>query len=114
MLRYYMDHNVQEAITVALRARGIDCLSCEEDGMTQSDDADILQRATDLDRVVFSEDRDFLKIASAWMRRGREFGGVVFGKQLEITIGGATRDLELIAVAMSQDEIRSQIVYIPL
>jgi predicted nuclease of predicted toxin-antitoxin system len=81
MLRFYIDHNVQAAIVDGLRARGIDCLTCEDDGTTRADDADILQRATGLGRIVLSEDRDFLRIASSWMSSGRHFNGVVFGGQ---------------------------------
>ena len=114
MLRYYMDHNVQGAIIEGVRARGIDCLTCEEDGTKQADDAEILQRATDLARVVFSEDTDFLKIASSWISSGREFSGVVFARQLHVTLGGAIRDLELIAGAMQEGEIRNTIIFIPL
>lgn len=114
MLRYYMDHHVQAAVTAGLRGRGIDCLTTEEDGARLWDDARILQRATDLNRVLFSQDVDLLAIAAAWMNQGRPFCGLVYGRQLQLTIGQAVRDLELIALTLQADEIRNSVMHIPL
>jgi len=40
----YMDHHVKAAVTDGLRKRGVDVLTCAEDGTDQSDDDEILQR----------------------------------------------------------------------
>ena len=53
-------------------------------------------------------------VASSWMSNGREFSGVVFARQLHVTLGGAIRDLELIAGAIQEGEMRNTIVFIPL
>ena len=53
-----MDHHVDIAITVGLRRRGVDVLTCQDDGTTTWDDDRLLDRATQLGRVLFSQDDD--------------------------------------------------------
>jgi len=47
----YMDVHIPAAITAGLRIRGIDVLISQEDGTREQDDASLLRRATELDRV---------------------------------------------------------------
>ena len=114
MLRYYMDHHVPAAITNGLRRKGIDCLTAAEDQSNRWDDARLLNRATELQRVLVSQDVDLLAIAAAWQGEGRLSAGLVYGRQTLVTIGQAVRDLELIANAVSEAEMRNNVVHIPL
>jgi hypothetical protein len=76
-------------------------------------DDKLLERATQLGRALFSQDRDLLAIASHWQHTGREFAGLVYAHQLRITIGEAVSDLELIAKALAPLQMRNCIEYIP-
>ena len=58
-----MDHHVPLAVTEGLRLRGVDVLTCHEDGTSDLDDAPLLERATELGRVLFSQDADLLVVA---------------------------------------------------
>jgi hypothetical protein len=49
----YMDEHVPRAITIGLRLRGVDVLTAQEDGRRNTPDADLLDRATALGRVIF-------------------------------------------------------------
>lgn len=93
----YMDHHVDSAITEGLRRRGIDVLTCRDDGTNTWDDERLLERATELGRALFTQDDDFLAIAHRQQLAGRTFAGVIYGHQLDLSIGQAVRDLELIA-----------------
>ena len=42
-VRFYMDHNVQGAVVDALRVRGVDCLTAQEDGTTTLNDDALLR-----------------------------------------------------------------------
>jgi hypothetical protein len=53
-LNFYIDHNVHGEITNGLRQRGVNLLTCAEGGTDRLDDDLVLQRATELRRVVFS------------------------------------------------------------
>ena len=109
-----MDHHVHSAITDGLRARGVDVLTAFEDGTADWEDDGLLQRSTGLGRVFFSQDRDLLAIARRWQQTSREFSGVVYAHPLEITIGKAIDDLELIAMACDPDNMKNWIEFLPL
>jgi hypothetical protein len=110
----YMDHHVKAEVTAGLRRREVDVLTVFEDGTHELDDDLLLQRATELGRVLFTQDEDFLRIAKYKQRVGHEFAGVVYGHQLGISIGEAISDLELIAKIYEPEAMRNRIEYLPL
>jgi hypothetical protein len=109
-----MDHHVDAAITEGLRLRGIDVLTSRDDGTDTWDDEQLPERATALGRVLFSQDDDLLAIAGRRQRAGQPFGGLVYGHQLDLPIGRAVRDLELIAQVYDPDDLRDRVEYPPL
>ncbi len=96
---FYMDVHVPQSITDQLRRRGVDVLTTIEDGWAERDDAELLEHAQELGRVMFTQDIRFKALAEDWQRHGRSFAGLVFGHQLGGTIGQFVRDLELIGTA---------------
>ena len=48
---FFMDVHVPRAVTVALRLRGIDVLTAQEDGSAELEDGPLLRRATGLNRI---------------------------------------------------------------
>lgn len=112
-LALYMDQHVKEAITGGLRQRGIDVLTVREDGFDRHSDADVLARATELGRVVFTQDVDFIALADEWLANGRPFAGIAFAHQLKITIGQAIADLEVVCRVLSADEAANQLIRLP-
>jgi Domain of unknown function (DUF5615) len=113
MLAFYMDHHVHRAITEGLRSRGLDVMTAVEDGMEAADDERLLARATELARILFTQDQDFLPIATRWQREARVFSGLVFAIQQRIDIGRTVEYLELIATLKSCDEMRNYVEYVP-
>lgn len=109
-----MDHQVRAAVSEGLRRRGIGVLTAYEDGAAEFDDERILNRATELGRVVFTHDDDFLALAHQWQQTGRPFSGVIYTHQQHVTVGKAIEDLELIAQASEPFQMRNQIQYLPL
>src|SRR5262245_44407361 len=110
-LAYYFDHHVPASIAEGLRGRGVDVSTTSADNSADWTDEAILERATILGRINFTQDLDFLRIGHDWIDGGREFAGIVFAHQLGITIGQAVRELELIAVCMEPDEMRNRVEY---
>ena len=55
-----MDVHVPLAITEGLRRRNVDVLTAQEDGAQRIGDSDLLDRAAFLNRVLFTQDDDFL------------------------------------------------------
>ena len=54
----YMDENVHGAITTGLRLRDVDVVTIQEDNRAGLADPLVLDRATELGRVIFSQDRE--------------------------------------------------------
>src|SRR3972149_5006234 len=102
-LALYMDEHVKRAVTLALRARGIDVLTAQEDDRRGRPDPELLDRALELNRVMFSQDEDLLAEATDRQRAGVAFTGVIYAHQLNIGIGQCVRDLELLAKAVTPD-----------
>jgi hypothetical protein len=113
-LALYLDHNVQLAVADGLLTRGLDVLTARSDGFDRRSDRAMLERAAELDRVLFTQDMDFLVIAGEWQKSGRNFCGIVFAQHQVVTVGRAITDLELIAKLMTAEEIRNQLLYLPL
>ena len=110
----YMDVHVPAAITRGLLLRGVDVLTAQLDGTTELEDAGLLDRATELGRVLFSQDDDLLAEAAKRQRSGKQFGGVIYAHQLGITIGRAVNDLEILAQAGALEDFANRVEYLPL
>jgi hypothetical protein len=109
-----MDVHVRAAITAGLRRRAIDVLTAQEDQTIQLADPELLDRASVLGRVVFTNDVDFLVEAAARQRSGQSFAGLIFAHQLQVTIGQCVNDLELLATILDPTDVANQVVYLPL
>jgi hypothetical protein len=53
-----MDVHVRRALTVGLRLRRVDVMTAQEDGTERLSNAALLDRVTELGRVLFSQDAD--------------------------------------------------------
>jgi hypothetical protein len=109
----YMDVHVPMAITRALRRKGFDILTAQDDGATRLPDPDLLDRASALDRMLFTQDEDFLAEAVHRQRAGRQHATVIYAHQFE-SIGGCVRDLEIILEASTREDCRNDLLRIPL
>jgi len=109
-----MDVHVRRAVTVGLRLRGIDVRTAQEDGFARASDSELLDRATELARIVFTQDDDFLREAAERQARQQYFTGVVYAHQLKVTIGQCIADLELIAKLGEPEEFANRVEYLPL
>ena len=109
----YMDVHVHRAITTGLRLREADVLTAQEDGYRTADDDRLLSRATELQRVLFTQDEDLLAEAKRRQEEGIPFTGVIYAHQLRITIGRCVNDLELIAKVGEPEELANRVEYLP-
>lgn len=60
-LGLYMDVHVPRPITRGLRRRGVDVLTAQDDGAARLPDAELLGRAREQGRLLFSQDEDLLR-----------------------------------------------------
>ena len=113
-VRLYFDVHVPSAIADGLWLRGVDVLRAQEDGASEFEDPRLLDRATELGRVLFTQDKDLLREAKARHHREESFPGIIFGHQLSLTIGECVSDLEIIAKGSEPDEWTDRVEYLPL
>lgn len=73
----YMDVHVPRAVTNQLRRRGVDVLTANEDSAGRLDDESLLIRATQLRRVLVTQDIRFHVRAMMWQADGKPFSGLV-------------------------------------
>src|SRR5215213_3864762 len=110
-LSLYMDVHVPTAVTAGLRRRGVGILTSHEDGTDFADDVELLERATSLRRLLFTQDMDFLRIAG---ESRTEHCGIVFARQNTCSIGTLIDNLQLIAEACREEEMRNRLLFLPL
>jgi hypothetical protein len=109
-----MDVHVPLAITRGLRRRNVDVLTSYQDGTTRMPDDQLLDRASELRRALFTRDLDLLVEAARRQRIGQKFYSVIFARQLDVSIGRCVADLEIIAKSATPEEAQNQILYLPL
>ena len=109
-----MDVHVPASITRGLLLRGVDVLTAQLDGTTRLNDPELLDRATELGRVLFSQDEDLLAEATLRQRIGKTFAGLIYAHQLGITIGLAIQDLQILAGAGGREDFANRVEYLPL
>ena len=68
MISIYMNQHVPRAITEGLRLRGVDVLTAFEDEAGEMGDTELLDRATKLGRVLFTQDDDLLSEAATRLK----------------------------------------------
>jgi predicted nuclease of predicted toxin-antitoxin system len=113
-LALYMDEHIHSSISVGLRLREVDVLTVQADERSGISDIRLLDRATELQRVVFSQDQDFLIEAQRRQVEGIPFAGVIYAHQRIVTIGDCVRDLEVIAKASDLEDLLNRVQFLPL
>ena len=114
MIRLYRDENVIGAITRGLRQRGVDLLTVQEDGRAGITDPEVLDRAIELERTLFTHDDDFLREAALRLTAQQKFVGIVYAHQDRISIGQCVDQLEFISQAGNPEDFVNRVEYLPL
>lgn len=111
-IAFYMDQHVPRAITVGLRLRGVEVLTAYEDGASELEDSELLNRAGEVGRALFTRDDDLLAEATKRQRAGIPFCGIAYAHQLRVSIGKCIEDLELIAKAGEPADLMNQVIFL--
>lgn len=114
MIRLYLDENVRGSVHRGLLQRDVDVITAQEDGHDNTPDPRVLDRATELGRVLFTHDDDLLKEAHRRQSGNTAFAGVLYAHQNNITISRCIEDLELIATVGEPEDYANRVQYLPL
>ena len=116
MLRLMSDEDVHgDVVRGLLRDNpNLDLVRAQDVGKNHTPDPEVLEWAAGENRVVITQDRGTL-VGSAWARvkDGRPMPGVLAIRP-HATIGGAVEDILIVAECYSEEEMRDQVIYIPI
>jgi len=91
VLNAYADEHVVFAIVQALRARGMDVATVQDRGREGTDDSLLLAEAFQDERVLLTNDQDFLVLAADLSGRGEVFGPIFYWPQQRRSVGEIVR-----------------------
>lgn len=106
-IRVYTDEHVAKAVVKGLRQRGVDVLTVAEASTLGASDEEHLARARAEDRVLFTQDVDFLRLHAA----GIEHAGIVYAPP-EMSIGEIIRGLMVIIQVLETEDITRHIEFL--
>lgn len=89
-------------------------LTAQAHGTATLPDPELLDRATALGRVLFTQDDDLLAEVARRQEVGIPSAGVIYAHQLRVSIGGCVRDLELLAKLAEAEGLQDRVEYLPL
>lgn len=107
IVRYYLDEHVSRAIEHGLQQRLIDAVRAFSAGNQGADDAAHLAYATELGRVVYTNDTDFLRLHAL----GNSHAGIVYAP-VGISVREAVEGLAVIHQVLSAEEMQNHVGFL--
>jgi predicted nuclease of predicted toxin-antitoxin system len=107
-IRFHLDEHVSPAVAAGLRQLGIDVTTTAGAGLLGASDEAHIAFALAETRVIFTQDDDFLVLAS----QGVEHAGLAYCRQNSRTIGEVIRALEMIHGVYEAEEMRNRIEFL--
>ena len=106
-IRFYTDEHIARAVVNGLRLRGVDVLTVPEAEMMGATDTAHLELAAQQQRVIFTQDEDFLRLHA----QGATHAGIIYAPQ-QTPVGDIVRGLMLIYHLLDPAEIRNHIEFL--
>ena len=106
-VKFYTDVHIAKAVVHGLTRRGVDALSCVDNGQREADDDELLARATQEKRVMVTHDNDFLVFHS----QGFPHGGIAFFTR-PTSVGEMIRSLLLIYEVLEAEEMVNHVEFL--
>lgn len=107
-MQFHLDEHVTPEIAEALRRRGVNVTTTADAGLLSAPDEAHVAYALREKRVIFTNDRDFLRLHSA----GVEHCGIVYCAPQSKSIGEIFRHLALMHDCLEEDDMRGQVEYL--
>lgn len=113
-IRLYIDEDsMSRALVRALQARGIDVTTALAEGMIEYPDADHLERATQLGRVLFTFNvGDFYQLHTEYLAHGKTHAGIVLRPQQRYSVGEQMRRLLKLIATKPAEEMKDTVEFL--
>ena len=107
-IKFHLDENVSNAVAEGLRRRGIDVTTTPEQNLISASDEDQMAFAIAQQRVLFTQDDDFLKLHQA----GISHAGIAYCHQGSRSIGQIIKTLALIWEWVAPEDIQGHVEFL--
>lgn len=107
MITFHLDESVDHAVARGLRLRGIDVTTATDAGLIAASDQQQIAFALTENRVVFTQDQDFLRHHQA----GDQHAGIVYSQQGAHSIGEIVRYLHFLSDCLEPQDMRGQLEF---
>jgi Domain of unknown function (DUF5615) len=107
-IRFHLDEHCDPAIAAGLRLHGVDVTTTPDAGLLHAGDEDHIAYAVLSVRVVFTQDKDFLRLHSA----GVEHRGIAFCQHRSRGIGQIINSLLLIWEIYEPEEMVNHVEFL--
>ncbi len=108
MIRFHLDEQVDPAIAVGLRQRGVDVSTTQSAGLLAAADTEHVAYAIAERRVIVTHDSDFVRLHD----RGEPHDGIAYCAPQSRSAGQIIRHLCLMHDCMADDEMRGRVEYL--
>jgi predicted nuclease of predicted toxin-antitoxin system len=107
-VRFHLDENVSRAIALGLRKSGIDVTTTPEVDLLEAPDEEQLAYGLRAGRVIFTQDRDFLRLHAA----GSPHLGIAYCQKDTLSIGRIIEGLVLIWEIYESEDMANHVEYL--
>jgi predicted nuclease of predicted toxin-antitoxin system len=107
-IRFHLDENVSNAVAEGLRRRVIDVTTTPEQGLISVSDEEQIAFALAQQRVIFTQDDDFLKLHQANVPHP----GIVYCHQNSRSIGEIIKTLSLLWEWVAPEDMMGHVEFI--
>jgi len=107
-IRFHLDENGDPAVAEGLRRLGIDVTTTQEVRMLRASDEEHLEFARVGNRVIFTQDADFLRLHAA----GVAHAGIAYCHQHSRSIGQIVHGLTLIWDTLDPEDMANKVEFL--
>ena len=107
-IRFHLDENCHRAIAEGLRRRGVDVTTTPEAELLQATDGEQVAYSLREGRVLFTQDRDFLRLHAA----GVPHAGIAYCEKDRKSIGTLIQGLILIWELLEPPDMANRVEYL--
>lgn len=113
-IRLYVDEDsMDKALIRALRTRGMDVTTAQDEGMIERSDVEHLEYATSQGRVLYSFNRrDFYQLHTEYLRQGKFHAGIILARQQQYSVGEQMRRILKLNAAKSAEEMQHWVEFL--
>ncbi len=111
-LSLYTNESVPIAIVTGLQRRGINATCARDSGNLGLTDPQQLEFAVINQKVVFTHDADFIRLAHEYLEQGRFHWGIIYVHQDKLSLGECTRRLKELAEIFELDDFQNHLEFL--